>query len=507
MEAQAPHSPSLPAVPPYQQWPSVPVAPPKPVIKDEQLSAMDIDEVKSNSDRGTRQTSELSMDDIEAAQALEGLRADARQVRHSSILSSKVDLALPSSQASQQPEPLLSLFTSRHPLLSSTINGSLHAYSSSKSYSPSFRYGAEFVERISSPVVNTVGTAGRISGVETGVRWWLQRTDSGSGERAPKRHRTNKSPMDVDMERGLVEFSPRPTNQRRLSELSFSDTLPPYDPQRSPKYEEKGPAPQSRNDSHPAFNPSWSTRLIKSTSGLGVAMSDESLASLRWALACLSWANRHLTRLVLRLRDAIEESNQANGPLSPRSNDSGNQQDTQMTHSEEHAPTSKEMENHIQSLAAEVIYIIKRVNNGVSEYAASALPENARILVGKYLKSIRVSFQRAFSESEDNGNGQRESVSGSETSARKALLLAGEALDKLAQVSGIVEGTILSAEEWCNRLGRRRESSSTGEKDDLVNPGDRKQPIVLNTVDAPLLPKEEKEQTPISVQEDTTMAD
>ena len=236
-------------------------------------------------------------------------------------------------------------------------------------------------------------------------------------------------------------------------------------------------------------------------------MSEESLASLRWALACLSWANRHLTRLVLRLRDAIEQSAQANGPLSPRSNDSRNQQDAQTAHSEEHAPTSQEMENHIQSLAAEVIYIIKRVNNGVSEYAASALPENARILVGKYLKSIRISFQRAFSESEDNGNGQRENVSGSETSARKALLLAREALDKLAQVSGIVEGTIISAEEWCDRLGRKRESSSTGEKDDPTALGDQKQPLVLNTVDAPLLPKDEKKQPPIPVQEDTTMVD
>ena len=428
-------------------------------------------------------------------------------MRHPSALSSKVDLARPSSQASQQPEPLLSLFTSRHPLLSSTINGSLHAYSSSKSYSPSFKYGAEFVERISSPVVNTVGTAGRISGFETGFRWWLQRSDSVSAERAPKRHRTNKRTVDVDMEQGLAEFSPQPRMQRRLSELSYSDTLPPYDPQRSPKYEEKGPLTPSRNDGHPNYHPSWSTRLIKSTSGLGVAMSEESLASLRWALACLGWANRHLTRLVLRLRDAIEQSSQANGPLSPQSNDSGNQQDTQMAHSEEHAPTSKEMENHIQSLAAEVIYIIKRVNNGVSEYAASALPENARILVGKYLKSIRVSFQNAFSESGDNGNGQRESVSGSETNARKALVLAREALDKLAQVGGIVEGTIVSAEEWCDRLGRRRESSSTGEKDDRTTPADQKQTLVPNTVEVPLLPKDEKKQTPASVREDTAMAD
>ena len=75
MDTQAPPSPSPPAVPAYTQWPSAPIAPLRPVSKDEQTSAMDMDEAKSNSDRGTRQTSELSMDDIEAAQALEGLRA------------------------------------------------------------------------------------------------------------------------------------------------------------------------------------------------------------------------------------------------------------------------------------------------------------------------------------------------------------------------------------------------------------------------------------------------
>lgn len=521
MESQAP-SPAT--VPPYEEWPSVPIAPLKPIIKEEQTSAMDIDEVNSIDDRNARQTSELSMDDIEAAQALEGLRAgmhlaspshtiwrlidiDARQVRHANVIPSKIDPALRNSQSSQPAEPLLSLFTSRHPLLSSTINGSLNAYSSSKSYSPSFRYGAEFVERISSPVVNTVGTAGRISGVETGVRWWLQRTDSNSAERQSKRRRTDRSPIDVDMERGVAEFSPRPSHQRRLSEMSYSDNLPPYDAQRSPKYEEKSPTHHSLDNGHPEYHPSWPTRLIKSTSGLGVAMSEESLASLRWALECLSWANRHLTRLIIRLRDAIEQSAQAHGPLSPQSNDSTNQQDTQMMDSEGPVPTSRERENHIQSLAAEVIYIIKRVNNGVSEYAASALPENARILVGRYLKSLRISFQKSFAQSDSNGNGRCEGVSGSEASARKALLLAKEALDKLAQVSGIVEGTIVSAEEWCDRLGRGRHSRSTGESSDLSSVADCKQPLVLTTVDATPVVKDEKEAPRVSVQDDATMTD
>ena len=75
METQAPRSRSPTAVPPYEEWPSVPVAPLKFAMKDKQTSAMDVDEIENNIDREARQTSELSMDDIEAAQALEGLRA------------------------------------------------------------------------------------------------------------------------------------------------------------------------------------------------------------------------------------------------------------------------------------------------------------------------------------------------------------------------------------------------------------------------------------------------
>ena len=75
METHVKQSQSPMAVQSYEEWPSVPVVPMKVTMKDESTSTMDIDEVKSISDRNTRQTSELSMDDIEAAQALEGLRA------------------------------------------------------------------------------------------------------------------------------------------------------------------------------------------------------------------------------------------------------------------------------------------------------------------------------------------------------------------------------------------------------------------------------------------------
>ena len=411
-------------------------------------------------------------------------RTDTRQMRMASALPSKIDPALHSPHG-VQPEPLLSLFTSRHPLLSSTINGSLHAYSSSKSYSPSFRYGAEFVERIGSPVVNTVGTAGRISGVETGVRWWLQRSDSSVEDRNSKRRRVEDDGCVLDIERGLPRPVLHTTGRRRLSEMSYSDTLPPYDSHRSPNYEEIDSPTQSDQETRPQPHPSWSSRLIRSTSGLGVAMSEESLESLKWALRCLGWANRHLTRLIISLRDAIErnDSGQTQQP-SPPSDTPMDQSDDQHSQSSQDGVATENRESHMQALTAEVIWIIKRVNNAVSEYAGAALPENARILVGRYLKSLRQSFQRSFAApSRDQTRQNQVTISGSETSARKAMLLAREALDKLAQVSGIVEGTIVSAEEWCERLGRGRRSKSSERRGAGSWPNDEKRRIESNESD------------------------
>jgi hypothetical protein len=40
--------------------------------------------------------------------------------------------------------------------------------------------------------------------------------------------------------------------------------------------------------------------------------------------------------------------------------------------------------------------------------------------------------------------------------AHRILVLANEGLDILGQVSGVVNDTLVSAEHWCDRLGRKR---------------------------------------------------
>jgi len=63
------------SVPPYEAWPSAPKGALDTHSQRDKSNAMDLDNMISPKDRHSRATSALSMDDIEAAQALEGLRA------------------------------------------------------------------------------------------------------------------------------------------------------------------------------------------------------------------------------------------------------------------------------------------------------------------------------------------------------------------------------------------------------------------------------------------------
>ena len=62
-------------VPRYEAWPSVSTKPLPTYDSNGESIAMEVDSVKPGNGRGSRDTSILSMDDLEAAQALEGLRA------------------------------------------------------------------------------------------------------------------------------------------------------------------------------------------------------------------------------------------------------------------------------------------------------------------------------------------------------------------------------------------------------------------------------------------------
>ncbi|MCJ1463689.1 hypothetical protein MMC07_002298 [Pseudocyphellaria aurata] len=483
MEAPAipKHSSTVPA---YEEWPSVPNGP----LKNEPppVSPMTVDEHGAMMGM-KRDTSALSMDDIEAAQALEGLRADclnSPQTRLPAVLPAKAEPGTSASRSSspRRPEPLLSLLTSQHPLLSTAIYGSLSAYTTSKSYSPRFKYGAELVEKhIGSSVVNTVGTAGRISGVETGVRWFLRRSNSNEADRNKKRRRSEEPGAPTrDIERGLRESSAQSHIQHRFSEMSFTEPLPPYDEERSPMYEEhKGSEPRQGEDSQ--RNRNWQTRLILSTSALGVAMSEESLRSLKYCLGGVRWANGRLCGIIVALQRVVEEWNGSRQESSHAAYSEGDRfassPDARGRDSNSSATSSPPRDRtailqHIQALKSDAIRTVKQVVEIVSKYAGGALPENARNLIHKYLTTIPHRFRLAsLSNGSERSPSEHEPESETITNAKRAIRLVREGLDLLAQISGVLDGTIMSAEEWCDRLGRKRARSV----DEEQSPATKKQ--------------------------------
>ncbi|KAJ5360592.1 hypothetical protein N7517_009783 [Penicillium concentricum] len=392
-------------------------------------SVMDLDK----EDRSRRAASVLSMDDLEAAQALEGLRSDFGQSPRTARQSLPITSPDP-----PPPEPLLSLLTSTHPLISSAINGSVSAYATSKSYSPRFKSGAEFIERnIGSPVANTVGTVGRKTGVESGLRWALQRRDSTSEDpkHASKRRKMdgNVSPRTMNAEKG-PDGSAHPPRTRSSSDLSMSESLPPYDETRSPHYEEK---PGRRNEA------TWQSRLVISTSGLGVAMSDESLRSLQYCLTWLRWANGRLGKSIIALHSAVNEWEAHKSQSQSDIEAGGSGQDN-----------ASLLIQRIQAVKADVLSTLKQVVDVVSKYAGGALPENARHLVRRHLTSLPHRFQVASTSQPPPDSAA--ASSDATVSAHRILVLAQEGLDMMAQVSGVVNDTLVSAEHWCERLGRKR---------------------------------------------------
>ncbi|KFY19586.1 hypothetical protein V493_07903 [Pseudogymnoascus sp. VKM F-4281 (FW-2241)] len=452
--------------------------------------AMDVDD-----SRGIRGGSVLSIDDPDvrlAAEALGDLRADFVQSPPSASSRYRHRRTI-----SGQPEPLLSLLTTSHPLVGTAIDGSMSAYSASKNYSPRFKSTAEYVERRVTPVVNKVGTVGRATGVEGGVRWFL-----GGRRRAHNRHSTatvkslddqsskrRKTSEDTDRTwphgrnstQSLGEEQHLQHRERRNSlanslASSYVESLPAYDEYKSPSYEasQTSSLVRSEENDSPGSMSSWQSRLIMSTSGLSIAMSVESLRSLKYCLGLLRWANEHIGKSVTTLKETLEDCNSKTATPIARSSSSTEGQNVEDIFVLDAGKDREALTKRIAELKADVLKTLKDVVDVVSKYAGGALPENARVLVRSHLTSLPQRFKMASTSTppetdDETARADWETREG----AKRVMVLAKEGLDMMTQVSGVLDGTIVSAEEWCERLGKKTYSEETAEdilKEGLVKP-------------------------------------
>ena len=206
-------------------------------------------------------------------------------------------------------------------------------------------------------------------------------------------------------------------------------------------------------------------------------MSEESLRSLQYCLTWLRWANGRLGKAIVALQGALNEWD-----IAKKNNDTS--QDTSL------------LSQRIQAVREDVLSTLKQVVDVVSKYAGGALPENARNLVRRHLTSLPHRFQVASTSNPppDSSAASSDATIG----AHRILVLAQEGLDMMAQVSGVVNDTLVSAELWCERLGKKRPDSKPQneakqpESHNASFPPDVKQPIREPSQDVPMTGTDEK---------------
>lgn len=372
--------------------------------------------------------------------------------------------------------------TSAHPWLGGSINGSISAYNATKGYSPRFvKYGAELIERnIGSPVVNTVSSVGRRTGVEKNLRRYLgevhrRPSDLEQGDEAGRKRQRIMSPSHADAMD--IEDSLALARTRGGSHSSYAESLPAYDDHRSPKYEETAvvvidPALTAKDTdaqsttSNQDRRVNWSTQLIMTTSGLGVALSDASLKSLKLCLGLLRSATKHIDSVMHALKLVLEEyetalrnTRQSNGEAThdEKSGDvamSGGCSEMDPEREEQ----VRRIADRMKSLSSDIWTTLQNVVQSVSRYTGGALPQNASQVVRTQLLSVPQRWQLASRSTANEQQAGGEEVRG----ANRMLAFAKEGLDMMGQITAVVDGTVQSAESWLARIGRRPQGAGEG---------------------------------------------
>jgi len=398
-----------------------------------------------------RRSGSVSLDDPDvrmAAEALGDLRADfvsSPPNRNTSLPSTprdhKMRVASPRESSEQRPEPLLSLITASHPLVATTIEGAALAYNSGKDLSPHLKTSAEYIEGYLTPVAKAVGNVSRKTGVEGGFRWFLSRkharkhqssTDLEAGGNKRRKAKLNPKEMEA-LDRAYLQLD----DERRAS-ISTVDTLPAYDDHRSPAYSEEVDAQGQvvpNGDAQPL-----KTRIVVSTSSLGIAMRSDSLNKLKYCLQQLRHANSCVTGMMTNLQSLVEQYDAAK--TKDESDDTGD--------SSRPSEVQSNLIAQMEMVKGAITMNVRSTINLVSIYAGSTLPDNVKNLIREQINGLpqRWGLTVLREAPADGGNEQEKAM---REGARRALALAKEGIRTITQVSDTIDRTIKLAEDWCTK--------------------------------------------------------
>lgn len=198
------------------------------------------------------------------------------------------------------------------------------------------------------------------------------------------------------------------------------------------------------------------------TSGLGVALSETSLRSLRLCLGLLRSATTHIDSVMRALKLVLEEYETAvqnrrrsNGQAVSGEKDTldGTMANMGLTDTEKDDQVQR-IADRIKALSSDIWKTMQSVVQTVSRHTGGALPENASRVVRTQLLSVPQRWQLAGRNAgNDNSSGQEVQA------ANRMLAFAKEGLDMMGQITTVVDGTVQSAETWIARIGRRPAAS------------------------------------------------
>jgi transcriptional repressor OPI1 len=294
-------------------------------------------------------------------------------------------------------------------------------------------------DRIAIPVVSTVGTVGRVTGVESGVRWYY-----GGNAR-----------QTTDLEQGQQNASDkRITSDEEAARFPDEmEPLPPYGSSKPPSYrEEVSPVGTDRQTERPGSQKqSISSQFVVLTSGLGVALSVQSRRTLSYCIQFLARQFDHITTVMNALKMVLSQYDQARDAW--HRNQSSSMEKGERAKTPEHDEAARRLADLIESHSKDIWQSLEQVVQSISKFSGAVLPENAR----HFVKTQLLSLPHRWRLVSDKQDGESETSRG----AHRMVEFAKEGLDVIAQVSNTMELTLNSAEQWLQRVGRRKETTQS----------------------------------------------